>query len=95
LKEYKISYEIQEGLIKKITDTFFNNYLFIYNPLGNSIDVHKIYSLNFVLTIPMNNYKFYDFTFDEKYDSIYILVKNEKSKTNNKVEKNDMIIIHI
>ena len=83
-----LGFEMGENEIKKFTDISFNNYLFIYNKNGHSIDILEIYGLKQYISIPLYDKEFIDFTFDNNYDSIFILVREKKNENDNK--KNDI-----
>ena len=79
LNEYKLGYEIVNNGIIKYTDYSCRDFLFIYNPIKNTIDIHKLTDLTLIISSPKIEYKFIDFHFSIEYDSLYILVNDENS----------------
>ena len=79
LNEYKLGYEIVNNGILKYTDFTFLDFLFIYNPINYTIDIHKLTDLNIVTSSPMIEYQFIDFHFSVEFDSLYILIKDKTS----------------
>ena len=79
LNEYKLGYEIVNNGIIKYTDYSCRDFLFIYNPIKNTIDIHKLTYLTLIISSPKIEYKFIDFHFSIEYDSLYILVNDENS----------------
>jgi hypothetical protein len=77
LNEYKLGYEIANNGIIKYTDYSYMDYIFIYNPINYTIDIHKLTDLNIIATSPLIEYQFFDFHFSEEFDSLYILVKDK------------------
>ena len=79
LNEYKLGYEIVNNGILKYTDFTFMDFLFIYNPINYTIDIHKLTDLNIVTSSPMIEYQFIDFHFSVEFDSLYILIKDKNT----------------
>ena len=79
LNEYKLGYEIVNNGILKYTDFTFMDFLFIYNPINYTIDIHKLTDLNIVTSSPMIEYQFIDFHFSVEFDSLYILIKEKNT----------------
>ena len=92
LNEIVLGYDICENGIKKYTDHFFRDYLFIFNSLNNTIDVHRLVDLNLVISSPVINYQFVDFQFTKDLDNAFILVK-VKQKSDEKSQKHKMLIL--
>ena len=92
LNEYYLGYEIVENGIKKYTDHFFRDYLFIFNSLNNTIDVHRLTDLNLVISSPVINHQFIDFQFTKDLDIAFILVRVKKNN-DEKTQVNKMLIL--
>ena len=75
LKEFVLGYEIVENGIKKYTDHFSKDYLFIYNINNSTIDVHRLVDLNLIISSPVIDNQFVDFQFTKEQDYAFILVK--------------------
>ena len=91
LNEYYLGFEIVENGIKKYTDHFFKDYLFIFNSLNNTIDVHRLTDLELVISSPVINHQFIDFQFTKDMDIAFILVKTKKN--DEKTQLNKMLIL--
>jgi hypothetical protein len=91
LSEYYLGFEIVENGIKKYTDHFFKDYLFIYNTLNNTIDVRRLTDLDLVISSPVINHQFIDFQFTKDLDIAFILVKSKKN--DEKTQINKMLIL--
>ena len=91
LSEYYLGFEILENGIKKYTDHFFKDYLFIYNTLNNTIDVRRLTDLDLVISSPVINHQFIDFQFTKDLDIAFILVKSKKN--DEKTQINKMLIL--
>ena len=81
LKEHKLGYEIVNNGIIKYTDYSCRDFLFIYNPINYTIDIHKLIDFKLIISSPVINYQFIDFHFSAEFDSVYILA-NDKSSGN-------------
>ena len=92
LNEFVLGYEIVENGIKKYTDHFFKDYLFIFNSINNTIDVHKLVDLTLVISSPIINHQFVDFQFTKDLDYAFILVKS-KQKNDEKSQVHKMLIL--
>ena len=92
LNEIILGYDICENGIKKYTDHYFRDYLFIYNSLNNTIDVHRLVDLDLVISSPVINYQFVDFQFTKDLDYAFILVK-AKQKSDEKSSLHKMFIL--
>jgi hypothetical protein len=92
LNEIILGYDIVENGIKKYTDNFFRDYLFIFNSLNNTIDVHRLVDLNLVISSPTINHQFVDFQFTKDLDYAFILVK-VKQKNDEKSQVHKMLIL--
>ena len=74
-KEFYLGYEIVENGIKKYTDFFSRDYLFIYNIYKNAIDIHSLVDLDLIATSPFIDDQFVDFQFTKGQYYLFILVK--------------------
>ena len=83
IKEAFLGYDITENGIKKYTDHYFRDHLFIYNSIKNAIDVHRLIDLELVITSPEIDNQFVDFQFTKDLDYAFILTK-VKQKTEDK-----------
>ena len=92
LNELVLKYDIVANGIKKFTDHFFREYLFIYNSLTNTIDVHQLVDLNLIISSPVINHQFVDFQFTKDLDYAFILVK-VKQKNDDKSQAHKMMIL--
>ena len=70
-----IDFDIHPNGIKKFTDRQFVDYLIIFNPKTESIDVYNIIDLKIIMTWPIKNYIFIDFIFLNMLDNIFVLIK--------------------
>ena len=93
LNEFVLGYEIIENGIKKFTDHFFKDYLFIYNTINNTIDVHALVDLNLVISSPIINYQFIDFQFTKDSDYAVILVKDKQKNKDDKSQVHKMLLL--
>ena len=93
LNEFVLGYEIIENGIKKFTDHFFKDYLFIYNTINNTIDVHALVDLNLVISSPIINYQFIDFRFTKDSDYAFILVKDKQKNKDEKSQVHKMLLL--
>ena len=75
IKEEKIDFKIISNGIKKYTDMQFKDYLLIFNPNKNCIDVYNIIDLQPVLSLPPIVHGFVDFVLSNQLDHMLILVK--------------------
>ena len=92
LNEYNLGYEIVENGIKKFTDNFFKDYLFIYNSINNTIDVHQLVDMQLIISSPLINHQFIDFQFTKDFDYALILVKVKQQKNDEK-SQNKMLAL--
>ena len=79
LKEYKLGYEIVNNGIIKYTDYSYRDFLFIFNPINYTIDIHKLTDLTLIISSPVIEYQFIDFHFSAEFDAVYILVNDKSS----------------
>ena len=100
IKEQEINFDINPNSIKKFTDLQFVDYLLIYNPKSESLDIYNIIDLQKIITWPIKNYSFIDFTFSKELDIIYILTKTktnisikEKEKDNNNLNEYKILLL--
>jgi hypothetical protein len=89
IKEKEINLNINTNSIKIFSDRQFIDYLIIFNPKSESIDLYNIIDLQMIKTWAINNYKFIDFIFSKKLDIIYILVKSNEEQENGKGNNNN------
>ena len=82
LNECKLGYPIVNNGIIKYTDYSYRDFLLIYNPINNSIDIHQLIDLNIIISSPFVDYQFIDFHFSSAFDYVYILTND---KGNNKM----------
>ena len=82
LNECKLGYPIVNNGIIKYTDYSYRDFLLIYNPINNSIDIHQLIDLNIIISSPFIDYQFIDFHFSSAFDYVYILTND---KGNNKM----------
>ena len=75
IKEEPLGYEIMENGIKKYTDHYFRDNLFIYNSNKNTIDVHRLIDLSLVISSPVIDDQFVDFQFSTELDYAFTLTK--------------------
>ena len=94
--------EIVPNGIKKYSDCFRKDYLFIYNKSSKYIEIFDIMSLDVVLKSSKFEYTFVDFYFSKQMEHALIMVKiddenkNENNGTNNKdknAKKNYKILL--
>ena len=88
LREVFLGYNIVPNGIKKYTDYMFRDYLFIFNSIKNTIDVHRLFDLNIIISSPAINNDFIDFHFSKDFAYAYILVKTKQKideKSTNKI----------
>ena len=88
---------VQNG-IKKYSDYFRKDYLFIYNKKDKCIDVYDTINLELILRSSKIEYTFIDFHFSKEMEHALILVRidDEKTKENNKdknTKKNYKILL--
>ena len=86
----KYNIEIVPNGIKKYSDCFRKDYLFIYNKNLKQIDVYDIINLNVVLKSSKFDYTFVDFCFSKEMEHALIMVKIEdEKKLENTKDKNN------
>ena len=96
IKEIKLAYEIVPNGIKKYSDYFNKDYVFIYNKNEKSIDVYDLVDLNFIARSSKINYTFIDFHFSNEMDHALIMVKiNDEKNIENIKDKNEQRNIKI
>ena len=85
IKEVNLGYEIVPNGIKKYSDYFSKNYLFIYNEKEKIIEVYDMIDLdtNIISRSTKINYKFIDLHFSRKMDHALIMVMDENLKNEN------------
>ena len=99
----KYDIDIVPNGLKKYSDCFRKDYLFIYNKNSKNIEIYDIISLNVVLRTSKFEYTFVDFYFSKQMEHALIMVKNDDDKientsTNNKdknLKKNCKILLLI
>ena len=88
----KYNIDIEPNGIKKYSDYFRKDYLFIYNKKDKMIDIYDTINLEVILSSTKFEYNFIDFCFGKEMEQAYILVKIEKEKKEeNNREKNNNI----
>ena len=92
LNEFILGYEIVRNGIKKFTDHCFKDYLFIYNIINNTIDIHRLIDLNLVISSPVIDSQFVDFQFTKDMDYAFILTK-VKQKNDDKAPLHKMLLL--
>ena len=90
LSATKINYDICPNGIKKYTDCFYKDYLFIYNSNENIIEIYNIIDLQPIIKTEKIKAEYIDLLFTKDMENALILVKqNEKDKEENGKEKPD------
>ena len=86
----KYNIEVVPNGIKKYSDYFRKDYLFIYNKNLKQIDIYDIINLNVVLKSSKFEYTFVDFCFSKEMEHALIMVKIEdEKKLENSKDKNN------
>ena len=83
----KYGFDIVPNGIKKYSDYFQKDYLFIFNKRENTIDIYDIINLNLILRSSKFEYNFIDFCFSKEMENALIMVRtseDEKKEKNNK-----------
>ena len=94
----KYGIELVPNGIKKYSDYFRKDFLFIYNKREKTIDIYDIMNLEIVLRTAKIEYSFVDFCFSKEMENVLIMVKvddediNENIKDKN-VKKNYKILM--
>ena len=84
----KIEIDLVPNGIKKYSDYFRKEYLFIYNKNSKTIDIYDITSLDIVARSSKFDYTFIDFCFSKEMEYALIIVKiEEENKNENTKEK--------
>ena len=92
IKEVKLGFEIVPNGIKKYSDYFSKDYLFIYNKNEKKIEVYDMVDLNtnIIARSLKINHTFIDFHFNKEMDHALIMVKiNEKNNDESAKDKNE------
>ena len=85
----KTDIELVPNGIKKYSDYFRKDYLFIYNKNSKTIDIYDIASLDIVAKSSKFDYTFIDFCFSKEMEHALIMVKiEEENKNENTKDKN-------
>ena len=85
-----LEYEIVPNGIKKYTDYFSKDYLFIYNQKEKTIDVYDLIDFKKILNTTKITDTFIDFHFSKEMDHALVLVKiNNDNKTENVKDKTE------
>ncbi len=96
IKEVKLDYEIIPNGIKKYTDYFNMDFLFIYNQIENTIDVYDLIDCDIIAKSQKIEDTFIDFIFNKEMDHVLIMVKikddKKVEKIKDKTEKNYKIL---
>jgi hypothetical protein len=91
IKEVNLNYEIVPNGIKKYTDYFSKDYLFIYNKNESTIDVYDLIDFDVIARSKKIEDMFIDFIFSKEMDHALIMVKskdeNKAENARNKTEK--------
>ena len=96
----RFDFIIQPNTIKKFTDRHFIDYILLFNPKNESIDIYNIIDLQIVINWQIKNYTFIDFILTKEMDNIFILTKinlpkEEREKENEDEDKNIFEILVI
>ena len=92
IKEINLGFEIVPNGIKKYSDYFSEDFLFIYNSNKKIIEVYNIIDLSIITKSKEINYTFIDFHFSKEMDHALIMVKtNEDKNVDNPKDRNDQI----
>ena len=86
---------IQPNTIKKFTDRHFIDYILLFNPKNESIDIYNIIDLEIVISWQIKNYTFIDFILTKEMDNIFILTKLNLPKEERERENDDKNIYQI
>ena len=97
----KYNIDVVPNGLKKYSDCFRKDYLFIYNKNAKDIEIYDIISLDVVLRSSKFDYTFVDFYFSKQMEHALIMVKSDDDKkentnTNNKdknMKKNYKILL--
>ena len=91
IKEIPLGYDIVPNGIKKYSDYFSKDYLFIYNKNEKTIDIYDLVDLNvnIIAKSAKINYSFVDFHFSKEMDHALIMVKDEEKKNENIKDKSE------
>ena len=85
----KYGIEIEPNDIKKYTDYFRKDYLFIYNKKEKTIDIYDTINLDIILRSSKFDYTFIDFYFSKEMEVALIMVKIEdEEKIENTKDRN-------
>ena len=85
----KYCIDIVPNGIKKYSDFFRNDYLFIYNKKEKEIDIYEMSNLEMVLRSSRFEYTFVDFCFSKEMEYALILVNINENKIENTKDKNN------
>jgi hypothetical protein len=83
---YKSGFDIVPNGIKKYSDYFQKDYLFIYNKRDNIIEIYDTINLNLILRSCKFEYNFIDFCFNKEMENALIMVRT--AEDDNKKDKN-------
>ena len=83
---FKSGFDIVPNGIKKYSDYFQKDYLFIYNKRDNTIDIYDTINLNLILRSSKFEYNFIDFCFNKEMENALIMVRTAEDE--NKKDKN-------
>ena len=90
INKIDLEYEIVPNGIKKYTDYFSKDYLFIYNQKERTIDVYDLIDFKKILNTTKINDTFIDFHFSKEMDHALVLVKiNNDNKSENVKDKTE------
>ena len=82
----KYGFDLVHNGIRKYSDYFQKDYLFIFNKKENTIDIYDTINLNMILRSSKFEYDFIDFCFYKEMENALIMVRT--SEDENKKEKN-------
>jgi hypothetical protein len=83
----KYGFDLVQNGIRKYSDYFQKDYLFIFNKKENTIDIYDTINLNLILRSSKFEYNFIDFCFCKEMENALIMVRT--SEDENKKEKNN------
>ena len=72
--------------IKKYSDYFRKDFLFIYNKRERTIDIYDIINLEIILRTSKIGYTFVDFCFIKEMENILIMVKVDEDDTKENIK---------
>ena len=82
----KYGFELVPNGIKKYSDYFRKDFLFIYNKRERTIDIYDIINLEIILRTSKIGYTFVDFCFIKEMENILIMVKVDEDDTKENIK---------